>query len=205
MQRPLKGTAPDPMRLLPPITKAFLLACVGMFCLLVLAPQFAPPLELWPLDSEFFRPWQVLSYALLHVNFQHLFFNMLGIWMFGIELEQLLGPKRFAMLLLASILSAAAGHMLLNLVIANPTRIVGASGATFGLLLAYGMFFAERIVEPVFPPIPMKTKYLVAIFGLIELVTGMSSNNGLSHVAHLGGMVGAFVLIRHWRSPKRRK
>lgn len=190
------------MRMLPPVTKAFMLACVGMFCFLILVPQFEPPLELWPLESGMFRPWQVLSYALLHANFSHLFFNMLGIWMFGIELERLLGTKRFALLLLASVLTAAVTHIVFNMVF-TPTRVVGASGATFGLLLAYGIFFAERVVEPIFPPIPMKTKYFVAIFGVIELVSGIGGSNGVAHFAHLGGMLGAWLLIRHWRSPGR--
>jgi len=192
------------MPILPPVTKAFMLACVGMFCLQILLPQIEPPLELWPLQSGMFQPWQILSYALLHANFQHLFFNMLGVWMFGIELERVLGSKRFAMLLLASVLSAALTHMLVNMVI-MPTRVVGASGATFGLLLAYGVFFAERIIEPILPPIPMKTKYFVAIFGAIELISGINSNNGVAHFAHLGGMLGAWLLIRHWRSPRRRR
>lgn len=191
------------MPILPPVTKAFMLACVGMFCFLVLFPQFEPALELWPVESGMFQPWQILSYGLLHANFQHLFFNMLGIWMFGIELERVLGGKRFALLLLASVFTAAIAHMVFNMVF-TPTRVVGASGATFGLLLAYGVFFAERVVEPIFPPIPMKTKYFVAIFGLIELVSGIGSSNGIAHFAHLGGMLGAWLLIRHWRSSRRR-
>ena len=76
---------------------------------------------------------------------------------------------------------------------------VGASGATFGLLLAFGMLFPNRIIMPLFPPIPMKAKYFVAIFGALELIFGVTGGSGIAHFAHLGGMLGGFLMIRYWR------
>lgn len=191
---------------LPPVTKAFLLACVGFFCLFELDPfsGLAPWLELWPLTSGAFMPWQLVTYAFLHGDFTHLLFNMLGLWMFGGELERVWGGKRYTHILIASTLSAAIVQLLFTWVIGSRAPTVGASGAIFGLLLSFGMLFPNRIIVPLIPPVPMKAKYFVAIFGGLELVLGFSRSSGIAHFAHLGGMLGAWLLIRHWRSSRRR-
>jgi membrane associated rhomboid family serine protease len=191
---------------LPSVTKAFLLACVGVFCFfeLDLLPWLEPWLQLWPLQSGYFMPWQLLSYAFLHGSFTHLLFNMLGLWMFGSELERVWGPRRYTMILLASTLTAAAVQLLFTFAIGSNSPTVGASGAIFGLLLSFGMLFPNRIIVPLIPPIPMKAKYFVAIFGGLELILGFNGSSGVAHFAHLGGMLGAWLLIRHWRSSRRR-
>ena len=189
---------------LPSVTKAFLLACIGAFCFFELLPGLAPWFELWPLQSGYFLPWQLVSYAFLHGSFTHLLFNMLGLWMFGAELERVWGPKRYLQMLLASTLSAAAVQLLFTWAIGVNSPTVGASGAIFGLLLSFGMLFPNRIIVPLIPPIPMKAKVFVAIYGGLELVLGLSGSSGVAHFAHLGGMLGAWLLIRHWRSPRRR-
>ena len=182
-----------------------MLACVGAFCLFYyLLPGFQHYLELWPLQSGFFQPWQVLSYAFLHGSEVHLFFNMLGLWMFGTELERVWGSKRYLQILLASTLSAAAVQLLFTLLIGSMSPTVGASGAIFGLLLSFGMLFPDRIIVPLFPPIPMKAKVFVAIFGGLELLLGLGGSSGVAHFAHLGGMLGAWILIRYWRGSRRR-
>ncbi|RZL33128.1 MAG: rhomboid family intramembrane serine protease [Rubrivivax sp.] len=189
---------------LPTVTKAFLLACVGFFCFFLLVPGLKPWFELWPLSSGLFRPWQPLSYAFLHGDEWHLAFNMLGLWMFGGELERVWGPKRYLQILVASTLTAAVVQLLFTWYIGTNAPTVGASGAIFGLLLSFGMLFPNRIIVPLIPPIPMKAKYFVAIFGGLELVFGLSRSSGIAHFAHLGGMLGAWLLIRHWRSSRRR-
>ena len=163
---------------LPPVTKAFLLACVGFFCLFELVPTLAFWFELWPLASGAFMPWQVVTYAFLHGDFTHLLFNMLGLWMFGSELERVWGQRRYLEFLLASVLAAAATQLLISAVAGwgNPT--VGASGGLFGLLLAFGMMFPERTIMPLFPPIPMKAKVFVAIYGGLELFNGVTGTIG---------------------------
>ena len=190
---------------IPSVTKAFMLACVGLYCLFYLVPGLQVPFELWPLESGRFMPWQPLSYAFLHGGEFHLFFNMLGLWMFGSELERVWGAKRYTLILVASTLSAAVVQLIVTFWAHSTAPTVGASGALFGLLLSFGMLFPDRIIVPLFPPIPMKAKYFVAIFGALELILGrMNPNSGVAHFAHLGGMLGAYLLIRYWRTARRR-
>ena len=185
---------------LPPVTKALILICVGVFS----AQQLLPPtfelwFALWPLRSGNFMPWQLASYSFLHGDFGHLFFNMLALWMFGGEIERLWGPTRYQQFLLASAASAASVQVIWTYLIGSMSPTVVASGATFGLLLAFGMLFPERRIMLLIPPIPMKAKVFVAIFGAIELVMGVTGRTGIAHFAHLGGMLGGFLMIRYWR------
>ena len=185
---------------LPPVTKTLILICVGVFSAQSLFPAVLEGLfALWPLQSGRFMPWQLVSYSFLHGDLTHLFFNMLALWMFGSEIERLWGTKRYLQFLLASALSAAAVQLLWTFLIGSRSPTVGASGATFGLLLAFGMLFPNRTIMPLFPPIPMKAKVFVAIFGTLELVLGVSGRSGIAHFAHLGGMLGGFLMIRYWR------
>ena len=189
---------------MPAMTQALLLINVALFCLdyitgRLLSQWFA----LYPLGHGFL-PWQVVSYAFLHGNVMHLFFNMLGLWMFGAELERLWGTKRYLQFYFASLLTAAATQLLFAAVSGTAYPTVGASGALFGLLLAFGMMVPNRMIMPLFPPIPMKAKYFVALFGGLEVIFAyFNTNDGVAHLAHLGGMLGGFLLIRYWqgRSP----
>jgi membrane associated rhomboid family serine protease len=184
---------------LPPVTQALMLICTAVFCINILMP-IELWLALWPLGSGRFAPWQVLTYAFLHGGFAHLFFNMLGIWMFGSELERLWGQKRFIQMLLAGALAAAMVQLVFSMVIGSGAPTVGASGALFGLLLCYGVLFPNRTIMPLFPPIPMKARTFVIVFGALALVLGvMDTNGGVAHFAHLGGMAGAWLLLLHWR------
>ena len=183
---------------LPPLTKALMLICTAVFCV----DQFVR-LEflfaLWPLLSGLFWPWQMLSYGFLHGDLLHLSFNMLGLWMFGSELERLWGRQRYWQFLLASLLAAAATQLLVTWLTRSMVPTVGASGALFGLLLAFGMLFPNRIIVPLIPPIPMKARTFVIVFGVLELVLGLYGRSGIAHFAHLGGMLGGFLMIRYWR------
>jgi len=183
---------------IPPTTKALMLICTAVYCLGLFLPLdfwFA----LWPLPSGRFMPWQPLTYAFLHGGMFHLFFNMLGLWMFGSELEMMWGQKRFLQFLLASVLAAAAAQLLITWLTQSTVPTVGASGGLFGLLLAFGMLFPNRVIMPLFPPIPMKARTFVFVFGGLELLLGLSGGTGIAHFAHLGGMLGGFLMIRYWR------
>ena len=185
---------------LPPVTKAFMLICTAVFCAQLLFGRLLDALfALWPIASGNFMPWQVLTYAFLHGDFGHLFFNMIGLWMFGGELERLWGQKRYLHFLLAGALSAAAVQIIWTMLIGSRVPTVGASGAIFALLLAFGMLFPNRTIMLLIPPIPMKAKFFVAIFGALELVLGFLGGGGVAHFAHLGGMLGGFLMIRFWR------
>jgi len=183
---------------LPPITKALLLVLTAVFCLQMLLP-LESLFALWPLASGRFWPWQVVSYGFLHGDMLHLFFNALGLWMFGSELERLWGAKRYIQMLLASILAAAVVQLVFTLLTGSLSPTVGASGALFGLLLSFGMLFPNRVIMPLFPPIPMKARTFVAVFGALELVFGLWGKGGIAHFAHLGGMLGAWLMISWWR------
>jgi len=196
---------------IPSVTKALLLACVGLFCLFQLLPpslQIEGYFALWPLNSGYFLPWQPLSYAFLHGGFWHLLLNMFGLWMFGSELERVWGSKRYAHLLIASTLSAAAAQLIFSALTGSHSPTVGASGALFGLLLSFGMIFPNRIIRPLLPPIPMKAKYFVALFGGLELAQGAGyftfGPTNVAHFAHLGGMLGAWLMMNYWRGARRR-
>jgi membrane associated rhomboid family serine protease len=184
---------------MPPITQALLLINVAVFCVdLFLGPWFPRLFALWPLEHGF-MPWQAVTYSFLHSGIGHLFFNMLGLWMFGAELERLWGPKRYLQFYFASVLTAAACQLLVTALLGSANPTVGASGGLFGLLLAFGMLFPNRTIMPLFPPIPMKAKVFVALFGGLELLFGLFGTGNIAHFAHLGGMLGGFLMIRYWR------
>ncbi|HEY2926200.1 rhomboid family intramembrane serine protease, partial [Piscinibacter sp.] len=185
---------------MPPITKALLLINVGAFFLdQLFGGQLTRWLALWPIGPGFL-PFQVVTYAFLHGNLAHLFFNMLGLWMFGAELERVWGEQRFIRFYAASVLSAAAAQLLVTWLAGSFYPTVGASGGLFGLLLAFGMMFPNRTIMPLFPPIPMKAKTFVAVYGALELFLGVTgTQEGVAHFAHLGGMLGGYLMIRYWR------
>lgn len=193
---------------IPPVTKALMLICTAMFCAQFLVP-LSGWLALWPVGSGNFMPWQLLSYAFLHGDVSHLFFNMLGLWMFGSELERLWGQTRYMQFLLVSVVVAAVCQLLVTFLMGSMAPTVGASGGLFGLLLAFGMLFPNRTIMPLFPPIPMKARTFVMVFGGIELLFGLMGPSGVAHFAHLGGMLGGWLMIRFWRGqapfPSRRR
>jgi membrane associated rhomboid family serine protease len=184
---------------LQPVTRALLLINVAVF---FLGRLFGGGIEsvfaLWPLGTNFL-PWQVVTYAFLHGSFEHLFFNMLGLWMFGSELERIWGEKRFLQFYAASVLAAAFAQLIVTALMGSVYPTVGASGGLFGLLFAFAVMFPNRVIL-LFFVIPMKARYLVALYGLLELYQGVYvMNSGVAHFAHLGGMVGGFLMIRYWR------
>lgn len=197
---------------LPPVTRALLIANGLVFLLqMLLGDASLASFMLWPLDSGSdpyarggFLPWQVLTYGFMHGGFMHLAFNMLALVMFGAPLEHTWGEKRFLTYYLVCILGAAAFQLAVGWWTmaqggeAYPT--VGASGGIFGLLLAYGMLFPNQRVMLLIPPIPMKARTLVIVYGVIELMMGITNTMpGVAHFAHLGGMVFGWLLIRYWR------
>ncbi len=154
---------------------------------------------LWPPGANF-MPWQIVSYAFLHANITHLAFNMFGLWMFGRELEYVLGSRVLMQLYFASVLSAAIMQLLVSGLTGSIYPTVGASGGIFGLLLAYGMFFPNRTVMLLFPPIPMPARVFVVVYAGLELLLGVTGTQaGVAHFAHLGGMVGGYLVVRHRR------
>jgi membrane associated rhomboid family serine protease len=151
---------------------------------------------LWPIGSGRFGIWQLVSYMFLHAGFGHIFFNLFALWMFGQAIENFWGTHRFVVYYFLTGIGAALLHMLIG---GGGAPTLGASGAVYGILLAFGMMFPNRPIMLLFPPIPLKAKYFVAIFGAIELISGLTrANSGVAHFAHLGGMLVGFILIKYW-------
>ncbi|RPE81300.1 rhomboid family intramembrane serine protease [Vulcaniibacterium tengchongense] len=194
---------------LPPVTKALLIANGLVFALqLILGDYALAQFMLWPPGDDYarfgFMPWQLLSYGFMHGSAAHLIFNMLALLMFGAPLEHVWGQRRY----LTYYLVCVAGAGLCQIAVgawtlaqggeAYPT--VGASGGIFGLLLAYGMLFPNQRVMLLIPPIPMKARTLVLVYGALELLMGITNTMpGVAHFAHLGGMLFGWLLIRYWR------
>lgn len=162
---------------------------------------------LWPFASRFaeFMPWQLLSYGFLHDigGINHILFNMFGLWMFGRDLERTMGSQRFLIYYLTCVVGAGIVQLIVATMGGGDYPTVGASGGVFGLLLAYAMAFPNRIVMLLIPPIPMKAKYFVLFYGLLELYLGLSgSAPGVANFAHLGGMLFGYLLILKWRQKR---
>jgi membrane associated rhomboid family serine protease len=190
------------------VTEQLIIANIAVYVLqkyfgFVVTAHFA----LWPIGSFSdgrttvgFEPWQLITYAFLHDTngIAHIGFNMFTLWMFGREVEGALGSRRFLYLYIASVLTAGITQLIVMTMTLgqDPVPTLGASGGVFGVLLAFGMLFPKRRVMLVFPPIPMPAWVLVAGYGAIELANGVfRTQDGVAHFAHLGGMVGAFIVL----------
>ncbi len=184
-----------------PRVKVLIITCVGVFLLQLLAGRemllifgLTPAAVL----GKFFL-WQLVSYLFLHGGIGHLLINMLILWMFGSEMERYLGPNRFLHFYFVTGIGAGVLSVLVDPFSGVP--IIGASGAVYGILMAYGMLFPNRLVYLYFL-FPIKVKYLVAIMGAISLLSALgSSGNDIAHVAHLGGMGFAFLYLKGWLFP----
>mgnify|MGYP002858428279 FL=1 len=199
-----------------PVVKNLVIINVLVFLAQSAMPGIEPILMgHYPLGKNF-EPWQVISHMFMHGSLTHIFFNMFALVVFGSALERAWGSKRFLQYYMLCgigaffLYEATVGYEVLQLTnsisyngIAG--RVVGASGCVYGLLLGFGMLFPNTELILLFPPIPIKAKYFVIIYGLIELSLAMSNSPGdnVAHVAHLGGMVFGFLLIKQWQKNRK--
>ena len=186
---------------LPPVTLNLIITSILIFLLEnMLGDRTITAFALWPFGPQFL-PWQIVTYAFLHGSMMHLLFNMFAVYMFGADLERVWGTKRFLTYYLVCVVSAAFAQLLVTSVSGEYYPTVGASGGVFGLLLAYARYFPERQIMLLIPPIPMPARVFVVVYGVIELVLGVTGTlSGIAHFAHLGGLVGGFLLLRYWKS-----
>ena len=187
---------------LPPATRAIIAANVVAF---LLQQYFGNTMvglfALWPLSSTLFQPWQLITYAFLHGSVAHIFFNMFALFMFGRALEYFWGSRRFTVFYLACVIAAAATQLLTASLAGSTEATLGASGGVFGLLLAFAMYFPRQRITLLFPPIPMPAWLFVTLYGVLELVLGVTNTQaGVAHFAHLGGMLGGALVILYWRA-----
>jgi membrane associated rhomboid family serine protease len=195
---------------MPPVTRALLIANVGIFLLQLLFPD---PMQiyfaLWPIGTDFmtrdgthvtFEIWQLVSYGFLHGSPTHILMNMFPLWMFGGSIERLFGARPFAVYYLTCVVGAAIAQLVIVSFTGDIYPTLGASGAVFGLLLAFGMMYPHQRIMLIIPPIPMKAWVFVTAYGAIELFLGVTGiQPGVAHFAHLGGMAAGFGLIQYWR------
>jgi membrane associated rhomboid family serine protease len=160
-------------------------------------------LALWNVRTEYFQPYQLFTYMFAHGGFMHIFFNMLALSFMGPILETYWGPKRFLLFYMITGIGAGVFNILVDLFFGAGSfgLMMGASGAVYGVLTAFGVLFPNMEIMLLIPPIPIKAKYLVLILGGIAIYSGFNSSPGdnTAHFAHLGGIVVAFILLQFWR------
>ena len=187
---------------MPPVIKILLFINIAVYLVFnvlfmntPLADYFNYFCALQGFATDNFQPWQLVTYMFMHGGFSHILFNMLALWMFGVEIENYWGSNRF----LTYYMTTGIGAGLLQILIFPYSAVVGASGAVYGVLLAFGMMFPDRIIFVSFI-VPMKAKYFVMLYGAIELFSGVFGAGGnVAHFAHLGGMIFGFILIKYWQ------
>ena len=214
------------MNNLPTVTKNLLIINVLCFFGMLVARKYGIDInDLFGLHfflASDFNPVQLLTYMFLHANFEHIFFNMFAVWMFGRVLEQVWGPRRFLFYYLfcgigAGLMQELVQYIEYATVLAsydyvstgtgpipmgeylNLFNTIGASGAVYAILLAFGMSFPNSPLF-IFPlPFPIKAKWFVVGYAILELLLGLGGRDGVAHFAHLGGMLFGLVLILYWR------
>jgi len=218
--------SPTGFRLLPPVVKHLLIINALLFLATFTLNRFhidlSDYLGLHFFLASDFRPYQLITYMFMHANFEHIFFNMFALWMFGNTLENIWGSKRFLLFFIVCGLGAGLcqelvqyiqyvatdlaqyenvniGNQLIPMAdYLNAWNTVGASGAVYGLLLAFGMLFPNSRIYLYFL-FPIKAKWFVIAYAVIELVSGFLSSGNVAHFAHLGGMLFGLILILIWK------
>jgi membrane associated rhomboid family serine protease len=193
--------------------KFLVAANVLVFALQSMSKGALDVFALWPLQPidgvSYFHVWQIITYAFLHStgNITHLLFNMLGLWMFGAEVERYVGPRRLLACYFASVITAALSQLFIPMIFGAPAGpTIGASGGVFGLLLAYAFLCPTRKVIPLIPPIPMPAWLFATLYAAVELFLGVTGTlSGIAHFAHLGGMVGSALVIMQWKRARLRR
>ena len=215
------------MNNLPAVTKNLLIINVLCYFGIIVANRYGIDLKdvlgLHFFLASDFKLFQLISYMFMHADIQHIFFNMFAVWMFGRTLEQVMGPKRFLIYYMVCGIGAGLVQELVQYIqytmewshydavntglsvipmdeYLNLMTTVGASGAVYGILLAFGMLFpnSQMFVFPL--PFPIKAKFFVIGYAVIELFSGLGrSGDGVAHFAHLGGTIFGFFLIMYWR------
>ncbi|MGQ9819264.1 MAG: rhomboid family intramembrane serine protease [Candidatus Kapaibacteriales bacterium] len=196
--------------LFPPVIKTLIVVNVIVFLLDVLffgiyrindVPFIyfvAKYFYLQPIESGNFWIWQLITYQFLHGGIWHLFFNLFALWMFGVELENLWGSRKFLSFYLLSGIGAGLFQLFIAPIFSDPAPTIGASGAIFGVLSAFGFTFPDRpiFMFPIFIPIP--AKFFVILYAGLAFLFGITGSAGnIAHIAHLGGAITGIFLLKY--------
>lgn len=206
----------------PKVIKNLLIINVLMFVATLVNERFMiSTFGLFYPTSEYFRWWQPVTHMFMHGGFWHILFNMYTLFIFGCVVERMIGSRKFLIFYFVCGLGAAAVHLGVQALQAHAfmnqlaqgvqgaavsyaqlkmTPTVGASGAIYGVLIAYALLFPDSKLTLLFPPVTLSAKWMVIIFAGIELITGITGTaDGMAHFAHLGGMLFGWLLITYWR------
>lgn len=193
----------------PPAVKNIILANVLVWIAqLLYDPRFdlTSKIGLWPIGTPEFKPWQIITHMFAHASyspgggivFYHILFNMFTLWMFGRILENVWGSKRFFYFYMICGLGAATAHLIMQYIMGGNDIAVGASGAVFGIMVAFAMTFPNTELYIMFIPIPIKAKWAILGLVLLDLFGGIyqMSGDNVAHYAHLGGALTGFLLLK---------
>ena len=193
----------------PPVVQNLIIANCVIYLAMALIPTinglFSEYLQLFWVGAPYFHSYQFVSYMFLHGGFGHLFSNMFALWMFGRTLEYELGSKRFLIYYMVCGVGAALFQMLVAWLTGDIYfRVVGASGAVMGLLLAFGVMHPNNMIYIIPLPFPIKAKWFVLGYAVLEIALGWSgAQTGVAHFAHVGGMLWGLILLYWWRKNRK--
>ncbi len=187
----------------PPVVKNLIIINLLAYMATTMLPvgrQIMGYCSLYWFENPLYHSYQFITYMFLHGSFEHIFFNMFALWMFGRSLEYELGSKRF----LTYYFVCGVGAALIQMATVwfsgeYYVQLIGASGAVMGLLLAFGVLHPNAVIMLLIPPIPIKAKWFVIIYGVIELFSGWRGIGNVAHFAHVGGMLWGLLLLYWWR------
>lgn len=194
----------NPFSQTPPVVKNLLIINSLVFMATALLPVGGDILRycsLYWFENPLYHSYQFITYMFLHADLGHIFFNMFALWMFGRTLEYELGSRRFLIYYMVCGVGAALIQMGAAWISGEYyIQLLGASGAVMGLLLAFGVMHPNAMIMLLIPPIPMKAKWFVVIYGVLELFMGWTGYGGnVAHFAHVGGMLWGFLLLHMWK------
>jgi membrane associated rhomboid family serine protease len=212
-----------PAQNFPPAVKNIILLNVVVWIAQILYDpkiNLTAKIGLWPIGSPNFKPWQVVTHMFAHaayntdlfgnpsggIIFYHILFNMFTLWMFGRILENVWGSKRFFYFYMICGLGAAALHLMVQYISGSGDLAIGASGAVFGVMVAFALTFPNTELYIMFIPIPIKAKWAILALVAIDLFGGIypSSGDNIAHYAHLGGALTGFILLKIWNKANRK-
>lgn len=187
---------------LTPVVRNLIFINVVVFIISAIMPPIEGWLALWNVESANFRPYQLFTYMFCHADFIHIFFNMLLLSFFGPILEEFWDQKQFLLFYIITGIGAAVFNILMAQVfgIGEFGVMIGASGAVYGVMTAFGVTFPNMELRLFLLPVSFKAKYMVMVLGAIAIISGFrpAAGDGIAHLAHLGGIVVAIILLQFW-------
>lgn len=167
--------------------------------------QLTELFALYPVNSPWFKPYQIATHMFTHASITHILFNMFGLWMFGRILENVWGPRRFLLFYIICGVGAAVAHLAVEYFTGGYSPAVGASGAVMGIFAAFAYLFPNTELYMMFIPIPIKAKWAVLGMAALDIFGSVTGGTGIAHFAHLGGALTGFILVLIWNKTNKKR